>query len=70
VRERGATVYDREAAIVLRAVETGARDMRTTGGGDTAYLSLMSRLLQVTRAARPVGAPAGAGKAAGSIIIP
>lgn len=52
MRERGATVYDREAAIVLRAIEQGARETGKTGGGDTAYLTLMSRLLQVNRAAR------------------
>lgn len=49
VREQGATVYDREAAAVLRAIERGARETRTraAGAGDpaTAYLSLMARLL-------------------------
>jgi hypothetical protein len=47
IREQGGTVYDREAAIALRAVEQGARSVRTTGEGNTAYLELVARLLQV-----------------------
>lgn len=50
VREHGATVYDREAAIALRAIEKGARQLAEPGN-DTAYLSLMTRLLQVNHAA-------------------
>jgi hypothetical protein len=66
IREQGATVYDREAAITLRAIERGARDVRRNAGeADDAYLTLMARLLQVNRAAR-----AEAGPAAGGIIIP
>jgi hypothetical protein len=53
MRQQGASVYDREAAIVLRAIEKGARDMRTIEPGDTAYLTLMARLLQRNRAAAP-----------------
>ena len=49
MRQQGATVYDREAAIVLRAIEKGARDTRTIEPGDTAYLTLMARLLQRNR---------------------
>ena len=48
MREQGATVYDREAAIVLRAIEQGAREIKTPDEGDTAYLDLIARLLQVT----------------------
>jgi hypothetical protein len=78
VREHGATVYDREAAIALRAIERGAREL-TRPGDDTAYLALMERLLQVNHAAatseaRPADSHAEAGPAAkkggGSIIIP
>jgi len=76
VREHGATVYDREAAIALRAIERGARDLRRPDD-PTAYLSLMGRLLQVNHAAaaREAGpaAKTGSGQAAGrpsSIIIP
>src|SRR5688500_8311057 len=47
MRDSGATVFDREAALVLRAIEDGARD--STGG--TAYLEVIGRLLQVTRTA-------------------
>ena len=53
MREQGATVYDREAAIVLRAIEQGARDIRKTSAGDTAYQDLVARLLQVNKAAAP-----------------
>jgi hypothetical protein len=70
VREHGATVYDREAAIALRAIERGARDL-TRSGDSTAYLSLMGRLLQVNKAEQ--AARSGEGQATGrpsSIIIP
>ena len=50
VREHGATVYDREAAIALRAIEQGARTL-TRPGEPTTYLTLMGRLLQVNHAA-------------------
>lgn len=57
MREQGATVYDREAAIVLRAIERGAREMKAPDEGDTAYVDLMARLLQVTEPPQgPVGA--------------
>jgi hypothetical protein len=48
VRQDGTTVYDREAAVVLRSMERGARETRTrVEGGDaaTAYLTLIRRLL-------------------------
>jgi hypothetical protein len=48
MRQQGAAVYDREAAIVLRAVEQGARETRGSGGGDTAYLALIGRLLRIS----------------------
>ena len=50
MRQHGATVYDREAAIVLRAIEKGARETRHKEPGDTGYLTLMARLLQRNRA--------------------
>jgi hypothetical protein len=68
IRERGAAVSDREAAIVLRAIEQGARNTPRTAGGDTAYLSLVARLLQVNRAAQQVRAAEPMRQ--GSIIIP
>ena len=52
VREQGATLFDREAAITLRAIERGAATVgrdQDQDGGDTAYIDLMARLLQVRR---------------------
>jgi hypothetical protein len=50
-REAGARIYDREAAIALRAIEAGVADVEhKLGGTPTAYVDLMSRLLQVNRA--------------------
>ena len=46
IRQQGGTVYDREAAIVLRAIEQGAREVGAAGASDTAYLTLIARLLQ------------------------
>lgn len=68
IRKQGATVRDGEAAIVLRAIEEGARDtQRATSGGETAYLALVGRLLQVRKAARPTEAAALSGS---SLILP
>jgi hypothetical protein len=53
MREQGAAVQDREAAVVLRAVEQGARETRRSGAPDTTYLELMARLLQVGTTAEP-----------------
>lgn len=50
IREQGGTVYDREAAIALRAIEQGARTISAPGEGDAAYLELVARLLQVNAA--------------------
>jgi hypothetical protein len=70
VREHGATVYDREAAIALRAIERGARGL-TRPGEPTAYLTLMGRLLQVSKAGEEAaGVENQAGARSGSIIIP
>src|SRR6188474_1868483 len=46
VREQGAKVFDREAAIVLRAIEHGARE--TTVPTSTTYVDLVARVLDVT----------------------
>jgi hypothetical protein len=53
MREQGAKVFDREAAIVLRAIEQGARGTTVHTGGPTGYLDLVARLLQVTGSAEP-----------------
>ena len=64
MRQQGATVYDREVAIVLRAIERGARETRKAEPGDAAYLTLMARLLRHNRSTPP---PAGEQP---SLIIP
>ena len=71
VREHGATVYDREAAIALRAIERGARTLASPGD-DTAYLTLMGRLLQVNKASATAHGDGESGPQGrtGSIIIP
>jgi hypothetical protein len=53
MRQQGATVYDREVAIVLRAIERGARETRKAEPGDAAYLTLMARLLHRNRSTAP-----------------
>jgi hypothetical protein len=50
MQQQGATVYDREAAITLRAIEKGARETRKVEPGDASYLTLMARLLLRNRA--------------------
>jgi hypothetical protein len=71
VRQHTAKVFDREAAIVLRAIEKGARDTRgATGGGDTAYLTLIARLLQEGPPGQPGGGGAPGGQKPGSLIVP
>jgi hypothetical protein len=67
IREQGARVSDAEAAVVLRAIEEGARTRRTPDEGQTAYVELMARLLRGApgaEAAQPEAAPAG------SLILP
>jgi len=68
-RQHGATIYDREAAIALRAIERGARSL-TRPGEPTAYLALMGRLLQVDKLAEDAAGEASAGARPGSIILP
>jgi hypothetical protein len=53
MREKGVKVFDREAALVLRAIEKGARETRKAEPGETSYLTLMARLLQRNRAGAP-----------------
>lgn len=69
MRDAGATVSDREAALVLRAIEKGARG----SAEPTAYLEVMGRLLQVNRAARAAAAANQSTPSGGppsSLIIP
>jgi hypothetical protein len=59
IRQQGAKVFDGEAAVVLRAIERGAREARgRADGGDVAYLTVMARLLHLNQAAEAAPAPA------------
>ena len=65
MEKQGVRIYDREAAIVLRALEKGARETRKIEPGDASYLTLMARLLQRNRTtAQPAAEPSR------SLIIP
>jgi len=72
MKKQGATAYDREVAIALRAIEQGAQEIggagppRAESRGDTAYLDLVARLLHVNRAAEAAAAPA----TSSSLILP
>jgi hypothetical protein len=64
IKKHGARVFDHEAAVTLRAIEQGARDVGSAGNGTT-YLELMRRLLEVGGAA-----PQKPASAASSLILP
>ena len=49
MRQQGATIYDREAAIVLRSIEKGARQIGKVEPGGASYQTLMARLLHRNR---------------------
>ena len=66
VRSHGTKIYDGEVAIALRAIERGARDGQKQAAGDTAYISLIDRLLHV----RGQSSPEEAAKPASSLILP
>ena len=63
---RGQPVYDGETAIVLRAIERGAREVKATDGGDAGYADLIARLLQVTAVSPSPAGPAPSG----ALILP
>ena len=68
MREHGAKVFDHETAVVLRAIERGARETRASAGGASdAYLALMARLLTANR---PQGTPKNPERPATSIVLP
>lgn len=69
-RKDGAVVYDGEAAIALRAIEQGAREVGKAGESDTAYQDLVARLLQVNKAAKAAGHAPAEAKPASSLILP
>jgi hypothetical protein len=66
MREQGARIFDGEAAIVLRAIEQGARTLRTPDESEAAYLELTARLLQGAGASEPASDQAPGG----SLIVP
>jgi hypothetical protein len=68
MRAQGTKVYDGEVAIVLRAIERGARDAHTVAAGEDAYLALIGRLLHVRAGQEQPGS--GAVRATGSLIVP
>ena len=70
-RSRARTVFDREAAIVLRAIEQGARGRADgrAGGDDAPIWTLIARLLQVSRHVA-AGAAGPATAAASPLILP
>jgi hypothetical protein len=75
MRAQGAKVFDHEIAVALRAIERGARETRThAGGAADAYLTLIGRLLQVSRlnsaAGRTDERTGGRPGAASSIVLP
>ena len=71
MRKQGAKVYDHETAVVLRAIEQGAREIpRAVGGAGDAYLQLMGRLLQVNRLAQSAQAGNPDDRPGSSIVLP
>ena len=71
MRKQGAKVYDHETAGVFRAIERGARDIKTqANGASDAYLSLMGRLLQVSRIGQSADGQTPDDRPAPSIVLP
>jgi hypothetical protein len=65
VRSHGTKIYDGEVAIALRAIERGARETHKQPAEDTAYLSLVGRLLHIR--SQPASEEAKTGS---SLILP
>jgi hypothetical protein len=71
MRLQGARVYDHETAVVLRAIERGARELRKQRDGATdTYLSVMGRLLHVNQMAQSSGDSALEKRTGSSIVLP
>jgi hypothetical protein len=68
MRSQGATIYDGETAIVLRAIERGATEIKAPGDGAAAYAALIARLLQAS--AVPPSSTEPASGNAGALIMP
>jgi hypothetical protein len=67
MKETGATMYDHEVAVTLRAIAQGAREIPKALPGDASYLQLIARLLQVNTIAQVAKAEQ---KPVSSLIIP
>jgi hypothetical protein len=65
VRSHGTKIYDGEVGIALRAIERGVREAHKEQAEDTAYLSLVGRLLHVRSQPAPEEPKAGS-----SLILP
>lgn len=65
VKSHGTKIYDGEVAIALRAIERGAREAHRQQAEDTAYLSLVGRLLHVRNQPAPEEPKTGS-----SLILP
>lgn len=71
MQKQGAKVYDHEAAVVLRAVEHGAKEVRQgLADAPDAYLTLMGRLLHVNRLARSAESGNPEERTGSSIVLP
>lgn len=71
MRKQRAKVYDHELAVVLRAIERGAREVRKVlGGAGDCYLLMMGRLLQVNRLAQSAQPGNPDDRAGSSIVLP
>jgi hypothetical protein len=68
IRKQATTISDREVAGALRAIEQGARHTAGGSGDDSAYLTLMARLLRQHQAEEPEIVEAA--KPASGLIIP
>jgi hypothetical protein len=64
---QGATVWDGETAIVLRAIERGAIEIRPPDGGDAGYANLIRRLLQIGAES---ASPSDRGPDNGALVVP
>ena len=69
ISEKAGRAVDQEAIPVLRCIERGARETHaSTGGGETAYLSLVGRLLQ--QSPEPAGPQPAQEPSPSGIILP
>ena len=66
VKAHGTKIYDGEVAVALRAIEMGARHGHKQATDDTAYISLVGRLLQ----ARSQPSTEETAKPSSSLILP